>query len=393
MASVYRPKGRKSYLIKFVDQYGVSRKVNSGIREERAADALAAKLEHDVARIRAGLPADFDAVTGAHLGLSMMGRSWSEFREEHRLRVLASMPPKTQADIAASLDRFERMAFPKSVCDIDETMIDEFVAARRLQPGKKTGAEVSIATVNHDIRYLKSALSWAVRWKYLRRAPCIKTLREPKRLKRYMLPDHFARIYSVADSAKFPEPCLSGTKADWWRGILVTLYMTGWRITQTLRLRRRAVDFESGTVTAFGAAGDAKGRRDSLVALHPVMVDHLLRMTGDTETFFDWPNHRRSLDIEFHRLQREAGINLDCHERHAHTPACHVYSWHDMRRAFATLNAAHMTAETLQHLMQHKSYQTTQGYIQYAGDASPMLPKLFVPDIQPRQPPRDEQAS
>lgn len=50
MASVYRAAGRGVYQIKFTDQHGVSRRVSSGAKDKRIAEALAAKLEHDSAR-------------------------------------------------------------------------------------------------------------------------------------------------------------------------------------------------------------------------------------------------------------------------------------------------------------------------------------------------------
>jgi len=49
-------------------------------------------------------------------------------------------------------------------------------------------------------------------------------------------------------------------------------------------------------------------------------------------------------------------------DQHQHTPACHVYGFHDFRRAFATVNAPRMKPEALQRLMRHKSYQTTQKF-------------------------------
>jgi hypothetical protein len=51
------------------------------------------------------------------------------------------------------------------------------------------------------------------------------------------------------------------------------------------------------------------------------------------------------------------------------------------RRAFATMNADRLTAEQLQVLMQHKSYQTTLGYISMARQLNPALQNLFVPDV------------
>jgi integrase len=60
---------------------------------------------------------------------------------------------------------------------------------------------------------------------------------------------------------------------------------------------------------------------------------------------------------------------------------CYLYSFHDLRRAFATMNAERLTASALQALMRHKSYQTTQLYINMARQMNEAVAKLHVPEV------------
>ena len=76
-----------------------------------------------------------------------------------------------------------------------------------------------------------------------------------------------------------------------------------------------------------------------------------------------------------------AGIHLPCHEKHEHTDACYLYGFHDLRRAFATVNAETLSADALQALMRHKSYQTTRRYINMAQQISRSVEHLYVPEI------------
>lgn len=99
---------------------------------------------------------------------------------------------------------------------------------------------------------------------------------------------------------------------------------------------------------------------------------------------FPWFHHRRTVWSEFARIQQAAGIELPCHERHVHTPACHHYGFHDLRRAFATQNAERLSADTLQALMRHKSYTTTQGYINVAQQVNRAVEILHVPELLQR---------
>ena len=60
----------------------------------------------------------------------------------------------------------------------------------------------------------------------------------------YLSPEHFAKLYRHADAARWPNDGPFET-ADWWRAMLVTAYMTGWRIGSLLALRED-VDLETG---------------------------------------------------------------------------------------------------------------------------------------------------
>jgi integrase len=88
---------------------------------------------------------------------------------------------------------------------------------------------------------------------------------------------------------------------------------------------------------------------------------------------------------EFGRIQDAAGIHLECRETHEHTDSCHRYGFHDLRRAFATANAETLTASVLQALMRHKSFTTTQRYVNMAKQLNRSVEGLAFPDILKRK--------
>ena len=57
------------------------------------------------------------------------------------------------------------------------------------------------------------------------------------------------------------------------------------------------------------------------------------------------------------------------------------YGFLDLRRGFATANAASMNLFELQGLMQHKSLETTKGYVSMAGQLNKAVQMLFVPTL------------
>jgi integrase len=74
-------------------------------------------------------------------------------------------------------------------------------------------------------------------------------------------------------------------------------------------------------------------------------------------------------------------VHLACGAAHEHTRYCHVYGFHDLRRAFATMNAEQLSADELQKLMRHRSYSTTKRYINMTRRIDRAVKVLHVPDV------------
>ena len=308
--------------------------------------------------------------------------AWSQFVREYRKIILSANKPGTEREAMTSIRHFTRILSlaDKNMLAITAARIDVFKSKRRKEPGKKPGSTVSPATINKDLRNIKAALGVAVEWGYLDSVPKIRFVKEPKQLPTYVTPEHFVMIYAASDVAKKPFgfPFLP---ADWWRGLIVTAQMTGWRISELLALRWADVDLD--VATAITRAADNKGDRAEMVRLHPVVIDHLQRLKSFDVHVFPWPHDRRTLYTEFARIQDEAGIHLPCRIDRPHkcTAACHQYGFHDERRSFATMNAPNMTREVLQSLMRHKSPLTTQRYINMSQQLNPAIANLYVPDV------------
>ncbi len=239
-----------------------------------------------------------------------------------------------------------------------------------------------MATINKELRHLRAVLGMAKDWGYLSEVPRFRMIREPHFLPTYVTGDHFAAMYGACESARMPEELPNVAPADWWRALLVMGYMTGWRVGDMLALRRDNLDLD--TATARSLAADNKGKREELVKLHPVVVEHLRPLVGFASTVFPWPHNERTLYAEFARIQEAAGIHLPCQEEHEHGRHCYLYGFHDLRRAFATMNADKLTPDALQALMRHKSYQTTQRYINMARQMDAAVAGLHVPEVLKR---------
>ena len=316
---------------------------------------------------------------GVHQPESKKG--WADFRQEYEERILANLAPNTVPLVKAALDNFERIVKLRRIEAITTQVIDAFVATRREERGKKAKSLVSPATINKDLRHLKAALRVAHEWGYLTDVPKFRMVKEPYKLPVYVTPEHFTVIYLQAcELARLPAECgPTYTPRDWWQALVVTAYMTGLRINEILSLRKTDIDLDTGRLIT--RWDDNKGKRDEVIPLHSVVVEHLRSVITEHELIFRWGHDERTLWEEFGRIQQEAGIHLPCPEKHEHTPSCHVYGFHDFRRAFATVNAPRMKPEVLQKFMRHKSYQTTLGYVNLSTQIDDAVKTMPVPDV------------
>jgi integrase len=368
------PKGKElaSWYVGYTDPDGKRRhkSYGAGAIGKKAAQWAAKDIS---AKLRTGT---FESVTT---------KKWKEFRAEYEKKVLPGLKASTRGLVSDALNTFERLVAPKFMRSINTSMLDDFISKRRQERGKKKGDPLSPATLNRDLRHLAAALKRAVKWSYLKTMPDINRVKVLHELPLYVTQEHFAMIYLACDSATQPDnmPCSPG---DWWKALLVMARMTGWRISELLSLRRDDLDLERGV--AVTRAESNKGGRDDSIKLGPEVVEHLKRIRWFGPTVFQWVDPDRpgrdvrSLYTQFARVQEAAGIKLACDGNHEHTRFCHVYGFHDLRRAFATHNAGKLAPTELQALMRHKSFSTTLGYIHNATrqlDAA--VAKLDVPDV------------
>jgi integrase len=348
---------KASWYVGFIDPDGKRRckSCGPGARGKNGAEKLARKTEGEL-------------LAGTYQ--SKGRQSWEDFRTQYETKSLTAMEHRSREAAVQALDRFQETMKPKKVSAITSATIDDYVA-RRSQADGYEGRKLSKATINKQLRYLRAMLRVAHDWGFIPKVPRFKFLKVPQKLPTFLSPEDFAKLYQACDHAKYPAALPNVSAGDWWRGLLMTAYLTGWRIGALLALKWADVDLETGT--ALSHAEDNKGKRDALVPLHSVVVDHLRKLMGSfDDTVFPWDYNQRTLWVQFHRLQESAKVKPATKKR---------YGFQDLRRGFATMNAAGMDLFTLQKLMQHKSLETTKLYVNMVDRLKPAVAAIFVPDV------------
>jgi integrase len=217
-------------------------------------------------------------------------------------------------------------------------------------------------------------------WGYIQKVPRFRFLKPPEKLPTFVPPEHFAAMIHACRVAKLPNDIPNVSVPDWWRGLLVMLYMTGWRIGQPRDLRWEDVDLAAKK--AISRAEHNKGRRDLETQLHPLIVKYLEPLAGSFNSLvFPWDHNNRTLWVEFACIQKAATLGDKSPMPKAGKNG-RWYGFHDLRRGFATVNAASMNLFELQGLMQHQSLATTKGYVNMAGRLNKAVSNLFVPDLR-----------
>ena len=305
-------------------------------------------------------------------------RTWAEFRAEYESKVAARFDTSSQSAARQSLDAFERVAKPKLVSAITTDFVDKFATERKKDDGIR-GNKVSAATVNKELRYIRLVMNIAHEWGLIARVPRIRFLKQPQNLPTYIPPEHFAAIYRACSTAKKPNDVPNVSPEAWWQGLIVVAYMTGWRIGQLMSLKWSDIDLDAGTAIARADVIGNKGKREERIPLHPVVVAHLKQLAGSFDSHvFPWNRNRRELWPVFQAIQEAARLAGDEPLPKAGKGGG-WYGFHDLRRGFATLNAASMDLFELQALMQHKTLSTTQGYVNMSKRLQKPVDNLYVP--------------
>jgi len=321
-------------------------------------------------------------VTGTYQGNQRA--TWDQFFERYKTHVDGRYDAPSREAALLSIRTFARIAKPKLLKSIDTATIDQFIGKRLKETSAKTLRDgkqrmVSPATVNRELRYVKSALRLAVDWGFTERVPRIRFLKPLQKLPTFVSPDHFAAMFQACEVATMPNDLPNVSPADWWRGLLLLLYMTGWRIGQTMKLKLDDIDFEQGT--ALNRADTNKGRRDQLIPLHPLVMQYLKPLAATfNRLVFPWNYNRRTLWTEFAHIQEAARL-ADKSPLPKAGKDGRWYGFHDLRRGFATVNAASMDLFELQALMQHQTLETTRVYVSMAKRLQKPVNNLFVPSL------------
>jgi len=295
-------------------------------------------------------------------------KPWQEFVDEYLADMEGSGNRPDTIEVARRcLGTFTAKIKPKWVARIDGRTLEQF-RTKRLRDRTVKGP-ISPETVKKELRHLRAALRVAKTWNYLKDVPSLPKVLSDQREKPHVSEPHFLAMLKAADVATVPE--LDGhdlaegaTPGDWWRALLVVLWVTGARIGAVLRLHWEDVDWETGRVLS--RASDLKQRKDTRPEIRGALP-YLVKIRGGDPRLLPWNLSRRTLYAHFDAIQEAAGIEVPCPKAsvpgHVCRRSCHQYGFHAFRYAHARFNYAN---PELQNQMGHAAAATTDHYRRWA---------------------------
>jgi len=156
--------------------------------------------------------------------------SFERFMEEHLETVKLSKALKTYEESERAMRQFQEACHPKKLTAIDFKMLEKFRSAR-------VADGVAPATVNKCLRQLQSALSAAVRRRYLKSNPFTGN-------RKALFLDEPEPTINVMEPLEFKD-LLKACPNERWQGIVIIAYHAGLRSKEITGLQWPDVDFKN----------------------------------------------------------------------------------------------------------------------------------------------------
>ena len=397
MATVYKRKGRRNWLIGYTDERGKPRERSSGTTERKAAELIARKLEADAVLIRKGFATHAQAERRAADAIPP---------DRHLAEYLDWCKAKGQSDLhrankRSAIERYLDSAGIAKLSAIDATSIGAHLrdltvkrTRRTRKANQRTGdpGEVKILTEPASTRTrnahraaIGGFLNWCRRTGRIEANPIAMVpigdeRRDRKLVRRALTEDELSRLLSVArdaDAKVGGKGGVRGRRELWY--LLAAL--SGLRRGDLLRLRWSDVDLAEG----IAVIRDGKAKREDAIPLHPQVIEALRerwpKLVVGTPTGKVFPEQVA------HATRRRdfaaAGIKPDAEGR--------VADLHALRSTLATSLAKSGTPlQVTQRIMRHSSYRTTERHYVALKLTDTRGAVEGLPRIEPNRPKREE---
>lgn len=288
------------------------------------------------------------------------GKTWKEFREEYETLHLAKLGYSYKWNAVA--DRFAKLARKRLKRDIllSDVNAELWVVFEDSLNREARAGTISAGSIDSYLGTLRAGFNWARDLGWMSSLPRGKRKREPEPKGRALTAEEVERMLS--STAKV----VGEDNAAGYKELIKGLYYGGMRISEAMdfhwddRTRHYPLDL-NGIRPKLSFRATQKNRRFQVVAMAPEFAE-FLRGLGQTSGFIFNPTGRgrrvatQQAKNRISEIGKEANVIVEKGTKPKYATA------QDLRRTFATRWSTRVMPPTLQHLMRHRSIETTLTY-------------------------------
>jgi len=317
-----RTNGGISYSLRWRED-GRMRSESLGRVGKERADRMRLKKEYELAFVTAREPVEI---------------GWQEFVEDHLRFSRAKKSEATCVIEERLLRQIGEHLQPAKLTDLTYEKLEAFFTHRRLVDG------VSPATLNKQIRTLRSVLARAAKHGYLEDNPAkeLGFWDEAEKTNRTLSPAEVEALLAAGPSVE-------------WRAFLYLAVSCGLRVGELCHLRWEDLDLERGILSVRNRSHwQTKGRKNRILGLNERAISLLKKVRsgakGSPHVFSTRQGNpwRNNIQPTFRRIVKKAGIS-----------SCTL---HDLRRTFCTEVSKKMPPKVLMELAGHSDIKVTEKY-------------------------------
>lgn len=252
----------------------------------------------------------------------------------------------------------ELMMFDYAICkptaQITTSDIRRYLASNDKVMSSTNGKKLSV---------IKSFFSWLVDEEVILRNPAarIKQIKQPKRL---------PKALTATELEMLREACTSLRE----RAMVEVMYSTGCRLSEVANMKRKDVDWSSGSLKVIG-----KGNKERVVYLNPKANYHLTNYIEDCENGENHCEYLFSTERRPYRQMKPKTIQDAINKIACRTSIEKNITPHVFRHTMATLAMENgIELGDLQQLLGHESANTTLRYAQVSEERKRSAHKRFV---------------
>jgi len=381
VASVYKPKGRNIYRVKFRDQHGRERVISSGTDDKRVAESLGQKIEEDADRIRVGMAPQHPGLTGPYLGLVPLERRGARSWEEAQGKYLDELDRQGRSathlrDVRQILGKVRQWTGWQGLGDVSADHMSAYLhwlATEGWPRGKEKPAGRSPRTQNHHLKKTRAFLAWCVDQTWLPQNPLarVKLVRVGpggrRHLRRALSLEELDRLFGQSDAWTEADTRYGGQRAILYR----VAAFSGFRRSELLRLLKEDCT-PAGDRPRWHVSGErTKNGQPAKLPMTPecaaALYAHWEALPAGSPLFTSAPN-MATWQADLRRARKGWVEETEGEERQRREASDflryrdgrgRVADFHALRYTFCALLSRHYPIEVVSKLMRHSSIQLT----------------------------------